>query len=283
METLTMGLTRAQQASYAEDGYLFLPCLFSPDETEVIRNELPLVFGEDGQRRVVEKDGRTVRSVYGSHRTNEVFRRLSKHPRLVEPSKELLGSEVYVYQFKINAKQALGGDLWEWHQDYVFWNKEDGMPTSRVTNALIFVDEVTEFNGPLFLIPGSHKEGMISTAASSGPDGALQSETYSDSPKWISNLTANLKYSLDRKTVQRLVERYGIVAPKGPKGSVLFFDSNTVHGSPNNISPFDRAVVIVTYNSTENIPVKPSNPRPDFLVSDDHAAVTSLNDDVLFM
>jgi ectoine hydroxylase-related dioxygenase (phytanoyl-CoA dioxygenase family) len=278
-----MGLTQAQQQSYVENGFFFLPGYFSSAEAEIIKNQLPLIFDEDNQRRVVEKDGRTVRSVYGSHHTNEVLRRLSKHPRLVEPSKELLGSDVYVYQFKVNAKGALGGDLWEWHQDYIFWNMEDGMPTSRVTNALIFVDEVTEFNGPLFLIPGSHKEGMLDSSRIADGNGEGQSATYSNSPKWISSLTANLKYSLDRKTVRRLVEQYGMVSPKGPKGSVLFFDSNIVHGSPNNMSPFDRAVVIITYNSVKNIPIKTSNRRPDFLVSVDHTAVTSLRDDALLI
>jgi ectoine hydroxylase len=278
-----MVLTEAQQKSYADNGFLFLPGHFSAAEMEIIKNELPLVFQEDNQRRVVEKDGRLVRSVYGSHNTNDVCRRLSEHPRLVEPSKELLGSDVYIYQFKINAKVALGGDLWEWHQDYIFWNMEDGMPTSRVTNALIFVDEITEFNGPLFLIPGSHKEGMLNSAKEANGNGEPQSATYNDSPEWISSLTANLKYSLDRKTVQRLVQQYGMVAPKGPQGSVLFFDSNMVHGSPNNMSPFDRAVVIVTYNSTANVPLKTENRRPDFLVSNDYTAIKSLRDDVLLV
>jgi ectoine hydroxylase len=278
-----MKLTDAQQKSYVENGFFFLPQYFSSAETEVIKNQLPLIFNEDNQRRVVEEDGRIVRSVYGSHHTNDVFGRLSKHPRLVEPAKELLGSDVYVYQFKINAKSALGGDLWEWHQDYIFWNLEDGMPTSRVTNALIFVDEVTEFNGPLFLIPGSHKEGMLDSSKIAAGINEGQSATYNNSPKWISSLTANLKYSLDRETVRRLVEKYGIVSPKGPKGSVLFFDSNIVHGSPNNMSPFDRAVVIVTYNSVKNVPVRTSNSRPDFLVSVDHTAVKSLRDDALLV
>jgi ectoine hydroxylase len=35
---------------------------------------------------------------------------------------------VYIYQFKINVKAAFGGDVWQWHQDYIFWRNEDGMP-----------------------------------------------------------------------------------------------------------------------------------------------------------
>jgi Phytanoyl-CoA dioxygenase (PhyH) len=57
-------------------------------------------------------------------------------------------------------------------------------------------------------------------------------------------LTADLKYALRKEAVAGLVGEYGITAAKGPAGSVLFFHSNMVHGSPNNISPFDRLLAI---------------------------------------
>ena len=43
------------------------------------------------------------------------------------------------------------------------WNmfNDDLMPSSRAMNIAIFLDEVTEFNGPLLFIPGSHKKGII--------------------------------------------------------------------------------------------------------------------------
>ena len=62
------------------------------------------------------------------------------------------------------------------------------MPTPRVVNAVLFLDEVNEFNGPLIFIPGSHKEGTIDVAAQD-----TRSSRYQQSPAWISNLTASLK------------------------------------------------------------------------------------------
>ena len=276
--------------SYQENGFVFLPSFFSQDEVEVLKAELPLVFQEDVPGRVIEKNGSTVRSIYGSHKTNEVYYRLTRHPRIVEPAVQMLGSEVYVYQFKINAKAAFEGDIWQWHQDYIFWLKEDGLPTVRVTNALIYLDEVNEFNGPFLLIPGSHKEGCVEVPAQvelavkeNGYEnkGSDYSDYNSDSPSWLPDVTANLKYSLDRETVARLVTKNGIVAPKGPAGSALFFHPNLVHASTNNISPFNRTVVIVTYNSIDNIPIPLASPRPDFLVNRDFEPVTPLSDDVL--
>lgn len=244
-----MHLTSEQQKTYEENGFLFFPEYFSNAEVDLMKAQLTALFSEDSPRRVLEKNSNVVRSVYGSHTTNEIFRRLTRHPRLVDLAKQILGSDIYVYQFKINAKAAFAGDLWEWHQDYVFWRKEDAMPTPRVVNVSVYLDEVNEFNGPMLMIPGTQMEGVIDVPAREG-----QPAAYEDSPAWISNLTADLKYSIDKETVARMVSKHPITAPKGARGSVLFFHGNLVHGSVPNMSPFDRAIVVITYNSVENVP-----------------------------
>ncbi|HSF40274.1 MAG TPA: phytanoyl-CoA dioxygenase family protein [Thermoanaerobaculia bacterium] len=273
-----MKLTQEQLASYERDGYLFLPELFSPREVEVLNRQLPELFSEDSERRVVEKGSGVVRSVYGSHSTNEVFRRLTCHPRLAEPAMQILGSQVYVYQFKINAKVAFLGDVWEWHQDYIFWQREDGVPAPELVTLSIFLDEVTEFNGPLLLVPGSHHEGVIEPPRTGGvPQG------YEGSPDWIANLTADLKYSVNKDNLSRLVDRGGIVAPKGPAGSALFFHPNLVHGSVPNLSPYDRRIVLVTYNRVDNLPSFREKQRPEFLVSRDFKPISPLADNALVL
>lgn len=278
-----MVLAQHQLEEYHTYGFLLMKEYFSQTEVNVLRSELPAALTENSQRRVNEKDGQVMRSVYGSHTASEIYRKLTCHPRIVEPVKQVLDSEVYVYQFKINAKAAFEGDMWQWHQDYIFWNREDGMPSDRVINVLIFLDEVNEFNGPLILIPKSHREGMIDVSPKneSVSGRAGRDDSYSDSPAWISNLIADLKYSLSQETVKRLARDHGLVAPKGPAGSVLFFHGNLVHGSESNISPFDRVVIIITYNSTENIPIPAREARPDFLMAPYRGPVVALSDDVL--
>jgi ectoine hydroxylase len=263
-----MILTEQLLSQYRREGFLFFPEYLSTAEIEALRAELPAVFSEDTPRRVLEEGGRVVRSVYASHLTNGVFRKLSEDPRLVGAAVKIIGSDVYIHQFKINAKAAFGGDKWEWHQDYVFWRKEDGMPSARVTNVAVFLDQVNEFNGPLLLIPGSHQEDVIDV------DGRSEiPDAYFDSPAWITNLTAQLKYALPREAVTRLVTRYGIVAPKGPAGSVLIFHGNLVHSSVQNISPFERTLVCITYNSVDNtLPVR-ENMRPQFLANRDYTPI----------
>ena len=278
-----MRLTDEEMDEYNKNGFILLPGLFSPDEVDALRTELPAIAERNSPARVVEKDGRIVRSVYGSHKTNKVFGRLTRHPRILVPAMQILNSDLYVYQFKLNIKAAFHGDLWEWHQDYVFWHHEDGMPRPDVTNVSIFLDEVTEFNGPLFFIPNSHSQGMIDVPARKldGPPNAARQIPYQDKPAWITSLTVDLKYGLGKETVRKLVDRYGIVAPKGPAGSALFFHCNLVHGSPNNISPHDRAVIIITYNRVGNAPRSVGEPRPEFLAERDSSPLTPLSDDVL--
>lgn len=262
-EAGTGSLTAEQRRFYAESGYLLLERVFGPEDLAATRAALPAVFAEDSPRRVLERDGRTVRSVYGSHGHHPLFGRLVRHPALLGPARELLGGEVHVYQCKINAKAAFRGDVWEWHQDYIFWHHEDGLPAPHVATFSVFLDDVTEFNGPLILVPGSHREGMIEVSAGDVPEG------YAASPAWISNLTADLKYSLGAPVLAGLVERHGMVAPKGPAGSVLIFDGNLAHGSNANMSPFDRTILLVTYNRVDNRPGDVAHPRPEFLASRD--------------
>lgn len=273
-----MQITQDHLRFYHANGYLLLPECFSKTEVDILTAELKSEFGKESERRVLEKDSGSVRSVYGSHEFNEGFSRLSRHPRIVQPAMAILRSKAYVYQCKINAKAGFAGDVWQWHQDYIFWLKEDGLPSDRVTTAVIFLNDVTRFNAPLFLIPGSHREGVIDVAAREQP----LNDPYRESPTWISNLTADLKYALDNSVITSLVQRYGMVSAEGPSGSLLFFHSNLVHGSTNNISPFDRMLVLVSYNSVENVPRPMKNPRPEFLVSRNYEPIVPLGDDALF-
>ena len=59
----------------------------------------------------------------------------------------------------------------------------------------------------------------------------------------------------------------GIFSAKAKAGSVLLFHSNIIHGSTINMSPFDRTVLMITYNSVNNKLEDKANPRPDFLAS----------------
>ena len=255
-----MQLSDMQLEVFADDGWLLLKNVFSEAEAAMLRQEAERVYAMDRPEVFREKDGKTARTAFAAHTYNEAFRRLGRHPRLVEPVRQLLGGDVYIHQYKLNAKAAFDGDVWQWHQDYGTWARDDAMPEARAMNIALFLDPVTEFNGPLMLIPGSHKQGVIEA----GHD--LTTTSY---PLW----------TLDHETIERLVARGGLVAPKGPAGTVLMFHSNLVHGSPSNMSPFGRTIAYLSLCHVDNHIRKFS--RPEWIAHRDFAPIQCLDDDCL--
>jgi len=272
-----MRINSSDIRAYEDQGYVLWPKVFSSATITLMKMEFAVLCSEESPARFLEKDGTSVRSLYGSHLDNELFRSLARHPSLLEPAQQLLGSDVYVYQSKINAKLAFGGDAWEWHQDLAYWFDQDGLPGDQIINVAIFLDDVTEFNGPMFVIPGSHKSGMLAPAAKrpQRSDGAWQT----DNPEWVAGKAERLKsYLIEKEMVGKLVTQYGMESFKGPAGTVAIFHPNLVHSSTQNISPFDRAMAIMTYNSVLNLPLLPAGLRPEFMASHDHCPLVPKSD-----
>ncbi|TDV56049.1 phytanoyl-CoA dioxygenase family protein [Actinophytocola oryzae] len=256
-------LSPQQIDEYRTTGYLVQERVFDEDEVTWLQAEAAREFAAGGERVTVEEGTDIVRGVHGCHLYTEAFGRLVRSPRLLPVAEQLLDDDVYVHQFKINAKRAFKGEVWEWHQDYTFWHHEDGMPAPRALTAAIFLDEVTEFNGPLTFVPGGHDDGMIDTEV--------------NGEGWAGTLAASLKYSVDIDTMRKLIERNGMAAPKGPRGSVLWFDANIPHSSVPNISPFDRGLLLITYNSVANRIDLARGTRPEWLAARDFTPLTALH------
>lgn len=263
-----MKWTDAEVAEFRERGCLFIESLFSPEEVGVLNAELPGILARRGPENLREQKSDAVRSAIAPHLYNEPFQRLSRHPRLIEPARQVLGGPVYLHQFKINAKRAHDGEIWHWHQDYRTWYEDDGMPRPDIINAALFLDDVTEFNGPMMFIPGSHKAGRREATRTFDriPDYGRLAEDAVGSP-------------YRRETIDAMIEAHGLVAPKGPAGSVVFFHGCTVHGSGPNMSPWNRTMVFASPNRTDNWIRRPT--RPDFLALQDFTPVETLPDDCL--
>ncbi|CAG0962632.1 ectoine hydroxylase [Burkholderiales bacterium] len=260
-----MRLTEAQRETFRRDGYLFFPSLFSPREVAALADAVPGLYARREVYNVREKGSDAVRTNFAAHMVSEPYARLARHPRMVEPVIDLLGERVYMHQFKINGKMAFEGDVWQWHQDYGTWRNDDLMPSERAMNVAIFLDDVNEFNGPLMFIPGSHAKGVID---------AKHDVTTTSYPLW----------TLDHDLIRQLVERAGgrnggIVAPKGPAGSMLVFHSCLVHASTSNLSPFDRVSVYLSLCAVSNHIRRFK--RPEYIAHRDFAPIEVLPDDCL--
>ncbi len=254
-----MKLTAEEVAKFEDEGYLFFPNKFSSAEAKVLKNAAGDVYAMDREEVWRESSG-VARTAFAAHTYHEAFMRLGCHPRLIGPVSQLLDGQVYIHQYKVNAKAAFDGDVWQWHQDYGTWKRDDDMPEPRAMNIAVFLDDVTAANGPLLFIPGSHKLGVIDA----GHD--LETTSY---PLW----------TLDRETVTELAERGGCVAPTGPAGSVLLFSSLMVHASPPNISPFGRIIVYLSLCQVDNH-IRQFN-REEWIAHRDFTPIEPLADDCL--
>ena len=255
-----MQLSTEQRERFDREGYLFFPSLFSPAEIKVLGDEVPALYAQRRPENVREKTGDVVRTNFAAHLYSAPFARLARHPRMVEPVRQVFGEELYMHQFKINGKQAFDGDVWQWHQDYGTWRNDDQMPEARAMNIAIFLDDVNEFNGPLMLIPGSHKLGVL--------DAAHDTSTTSY-PLW----------TINNEVIRKLVERGGIVAPKGPPGSMILFHGCLVHASSSNLSPWNRVSVYLSLCAVSNHIRRFK--RPDYIAHRDFTPIECLADDCL--
>ena len=227
-----MRLTQQQIDDFNREGWLFLPELFSPEEVSLLAREAEGIYDTKRPEVWREKSG-APRTAFAAHLYNEAFRLLGAHPRMIDPVEQIFGEKVYMHQYKINAKSAFTGDVWQWHQDYGTWKRDDGMPQPRAMNIAIFLDEVMPINGPLMLVPRSQHAGDLKASHD------LATTSY---PLW----------TLDEETVTRLVREGGIVAPTGKAGGLLMFHGNLVHGSAGNITPYPRKIVYLTLNAVSN-------------------------------
>ena len=255
-----MKLTQAQFEEFEREGYLFFPSLFRPEEIKVLLDEVPALYAQRCPENVRERTGDVVRTNFAAHLYSAPFARLARHPRMVEPVKQIFGEDLYMHQFKINGKQAFDGDVWQWHQDYGTWRNDDQMPEARAMNVAIFLDEVNEFNGPLMFIPGSHQLGVID---------AKHDTTTTSYPLW----------TIDHDTITKLVGRGGIAAPKGPPGSMILFHGCLVHASSSNLSPWNRVSVYLSLCAVSNHIRRFK--RPDYIAHRDFTPIQCLPDDCL--
>jgi ectoine hydroxylase len=254
-----MRLSPEQLKEFDELGYLVMPGCFSGEEVAVLRSEAEAIYNTERQEVWREKSG-APRTAFAAHTYNEAFGILGRHPRLIRPLEQFFGEPVYMHQFKINAKAAFDGELWQWHQDYGTWQRDDGMPEPRAMNIAVFLDEVMPINGPLMFIPRSHKRGTLEA----GHDKATTSY-----PLW----------TLDKETVTKLVEDGGIVAPTGKPGTVLMFHGNLAHASPPNMTPYPRKIVYLTLCAVSNHITRYT--RPEWIAHRDFTPIIPCEDDAL--
>ncbi|MFQ3788457.1 ectoine hydroxylase [Halomonas sp. A29] len=254
-------LSEEQVSEYEEKGFLSFEGFFDRDEMQAFIEELH-DYEEDedlklSEGTILEPGRQEIRSIFGIHEVSERFSRLTRDPRLLAMVEQLLGKGVYIHQSRINYKPGFKGKGFDWHSDFETWHSEDGMPRMRSLSCSIVLTDNGEFNGPLMLIPGSHKQFVPCV-------GRTPTDNYKES------LKSQDVGVPDNASLRELMLKGEIEAPKGPAGTLVMFECNTMHGSNMNMSCWPRSNLFFVYNSVENGLLNPfcgNRPRPEFLAN----------------
>jgi hypothetical protein len=239
-------LTAAERESWERDGFFLRPRVFGPAEVASLREAAERVaerarvaMGAGGRRYEVdgnryhetatatiqlEHDPGTsaIRVIEPFHHLDDRIGRLVDDPRLVEPMRDLVGSEsVSLFTDKLNLKRPREGSRFRWHQDSPYW-AHFCRHLDRLPNAMVALDDADEANGCLRVVAGSHTQGCLPGLEGEGMLGPL--------------FTDPCCFDASRQ-----------VPAVMPAGSVLFFSPHTVHGSEPNLSDAPRRACVLTY------------------------------------
>jgi ectoine hydroxylase len=244
-------------------GFIQMDDVFTPGEVAAMSRELDVMAARPGVREddacIIEPGGDDVRSIFHVSAFSDLLAKVLRDPRVADVARQILGSDVYLHQSRINYKPGFVGNAFEWHSDFETWHVEDGMPRPRAVSASIALKDNHEQNGPLLVMPGSHWTYV--TCVGQTPEDLHEQSLQQP------------EYGIpDDKSLTILAERHGIESCKGLAGSVVFFDANCMHGSNGNITPYPRSNVFAVFNSVENTledPFGPTEPRPDHIASRD--------------
>jgi ectoine hydroxylase-related dioxygenase (phytanoyl-CoA dioxygenase family) len=237
MTVTTHTITDEQVASYHEKGYLVLPGFLSDSELAELRgvtdemqrkangltssNE---VYDIDEERSTPERAW--LRRIKAPDKHHPYYNQLTQHEAILGVLSQVLGPNIRLYGTKLNMKDAGAGEAVEWHQDWAFFPHTN----DDLLNVGILIDEVDEDNGPLIVLPGSHKGPIYDHSSGGHFAGAIDPEA------------SGLDFSKGD-------------ALTGPAGTITLHHVRVVHGSAINRSSNPRRLLLHIYSAADAWPI----------------------------
>ncbi len=239
-------LTQDQMDQFWRDGVLTVADAITPEELSALRETFngwvqdsraqTDDYGEtlDGRARFDLEPGHSadrpaLRRIQSPEEISEAYATVMRGSRMVEYVADLIGPSLRFHHGKVNSKLPGAATKVKFHQDFTF----QPMSNDDMITALLFVDDVTLENGPLEVVPGSHKGPLYSLWHNGIFTGAVADE---------------------------VVEAHegAIVKCTGPAGSVCLMHASLLHGSAPNLSDTSRTLYIATYYAEDSVELSPN-------------------------
>ncbi len=234
-------------ARYHRDGFIIVEDLLD----QATRQRMKAVLAQlvEGARTVTAHDDiydlepthstaePRVRRIKKPHVIDPVFAEFMRAPKLLAVLSALLGkSGVRLYGSKLNLKAPEFGSPVEWHQDWAFYPHTN----DDVLAAGVMLDDMQLINGPMMVIPGSHKGP---TFDHHGNDG------------YFCGAMAPARDGIDFSRA---------VPVTGPAGSVSFHHVRLIHGSAQNHSKLSRNLLLYEFAAADAVPLMGPGDWNDF-------------------
>ena len=217
-------LSAAQKAFYAENGYLLVEDAVTGAQLKKLQD---ITYGLiDESRTVSESNERfdldkghsaaapRLTRIKLPHKQDPYFWEILTQSKVTNVLTDLLGDDTTLITTKLNTKAPGGGQAVEWHQDWAFYpHTNDDLLAFG-----LMLEDVTLDNGPLMVVPGTHRGPLLSHQSNGVFCGAIDP----DDP---------------------LFEKDKVVTLTGKAGSMTVHHVRTLHGSAPNMSDRNRLIL----------------------------------------
>ena len=249
-----MSLNKKELNFYKKNGYLVKEKLISNKEINKINSLIDKIINKEEKKKTKIKNlGGSYNNnfVYNSNSSNKreilrlnnptyynkLFFNLSRNKKIINIAKKLLGGSVRFHHCKLNFKlpSKKGGEV-SWHQDWAFYPHTN----DDLTTVGVYLEDCYEENGPLQVIPKSHKQKIFSH--------------HNKSKEFVGKICEKIN-SKNKKSLT------------GKAGTVTFHHVRTVHGSGLNLKNSKRPLMLFGYTNTDAWPLTVDasiNPNDNF-------------------
>ncbi|WP_349887621.1 phytanoyl-CoA dioxygenase family protein [Pantoea ananatis] len=239
-----------QVDQYHQQGFLVVEDVLTSEEIAALQHDFdqwveesrsqsaPWGDTQDGRSRFdIESDHSaehpSLRRVSSPNDISAAYRHAALQSRMAQIAGQLIGgSGARYHHSKINSKLPHTATKVEWHQDFLFTPHSN----DDIVTALLMVSEVTPENGPLNVMPGSHRGPLYSHWQDGRFTGAVE--------------PAVVKEQCQQPS-----------ACFGPSGSVCFMHTRLLHASSPNETEWPRTLFIAVYAAEDALPFG-ENPLP---------------------
>ena len=224
-------LSSAEIKFYKNNGYLVKKELISKKIIDKINLKVKKLLNDKDKSKYFEflkfSNKKYCVRLKDPHEVDQLFANILKDKKIIHILQKLLKGTVRFHHSKLNFKPpSQKGGIIDWHQDWAFYpHTNDDLITVG-----IYLEDCFEINGPLKVIPRSHKSKIYN---------------HHESNFFVGKINVK-KEKLDISKAQKLI---------GPAGSVTFHHVRTLHASSLNMAKHPRPLLLFGYSSVDAWPI----------------------------